>query len=77
MLDKNKRKTLLTDLKNVYHLMNDGLKPEQISIALDMDISTVNTLMFDLKDIEKTVASTGKSMDFILDQYGLNLDDKL
>jgi hypothetical protein len=76
MLDKNKRKTLLADLKNVYRLMDEGLKPEEISIAMDMDIGMVNTLVHNLKEIEKTVASTGKSMDFILDQYELNLDYK-
>jgi hypothetical protein len=72
MLDKNKRKALLTDLRNVYHLMKDGLKPEQISVALDMDVDTVNALIDSLNEIEKTIARTGKSMDFILDQYGLN-----
>jgi hypothetical protein len=71
MLDKNKRKILLTELENVYHLMKEGLKPEQISIALDMDIGTVNVLMYNLNEIEVIIAPTGKSMDFILDQYGL------
>ena len=76
MLDKNKRKTLLTDLKNVYRLMDEGLSPEQISIALDMDIDMVNMLVENLNELKKNIASTGKSMDFILDQYGFSLDNK-
>ena len=73
MLDKNKQKVLLTDLKNVYHLMNMNLKSEQISVALDMDIVTVNTFITNLNEIERTIAYTDKSMDFILDQYGISL----
>jgi predicted transcriptional regulator len=74
MPDKNKREALLEDLKNVWHLMDDGLNPEQIAIVLDMDISTVNVLVNSLIETNKIVARTGKSMDFILDQYRLSLD---
>ena len=77
MLDKKKRETLLKDLINVWHLMDEGLKPEQIAIALDMDIDTVNILVVNLSETNKIILGTGRTVEFILDQYGRSYGIKL
>jgi hypothetical protein len=77
MLDKNKREAFLKDLISVWRLMDKGLNPEQIAIALNMDINKVNILVVNLNETNKIISGTGRTIDFILDQYGLSYGIKL